>query len=199
MKKGLILMSILLSMNFIVSCFIADCPDPSRYYLIDIHSKAFDGDKVTNNPDYNLAERYYVDTLRNQLTFESTLYVEFANAQRKSDHSDWLNVAYGCVDSEILNPIDPTKSSFSTNQIIRFGYGLNVSEEISPQTNLLVDERIKDLITFPNNLNIEEDAITIVDLNSDLVFDSDLYQFYFKWETYNGDVMRDTVSVVLDF
>ena len=191
-------MTILLSMNFIISCFIADCPEPSRYYLINIESKAFDG-TGTSSSNYELINRHYVDTLKNQLTFESTLYVEFANFLKKSNHSDWLNVAYGCVDSEILNPIDPTKSSFSTNRTISFSDVTATNNDVLPHTNLLIDERTKDLIVFPNSLNIEQDAITIIDLESDLLFTNDLHEFYFKWETYNGEIMRDTVSVVLEF
>lgn len=198
MKKGLLLLTILLSMNFIISCFIADCPEPSQYYLIDIASKAFDGTDTTAS-SYELADRNYTDTLKHQLTFESTLYVEFANFLKKSNNSDWLNVAYGCVDSEILNPIDPTRSSFSTNQPISFSNATTTYEEITPLTNLLTDERIKNWIVFPNDLNIEQDAITIIDLNNELLFANDLHEFYFKWETYNGEVMRDTVSVFLKF
>lgn len=194
MKKGLVLMMILLSMNFIISCFISDCPEPSQYYLIDVNSKAFDGSIINT-----YTERHYVDTLKNQLAFESTLYIEFANALQKSNHSDWLNVAYGCVNSEILNPIDTTKSSFSTNRTIGFETTSLAVASIEAQTNLLQDERIKDWIVFPNNLNIEQDAITVVDLDSELLFENGLYEFYFKWETFNGDVIRDTVNIVLEF
>lgn len=200
MNKAIVITILLLSFNGFVSCFIAECPEASMYYLKSIKTKAIDRQVASLGGDY-LSERLYVDTLRNQLAFETQIFVEFAARQKSNTiYYGMMNVAYGCTDSEVINPIEPALSSFSTNREVFYDDSIATSYgRVNPFTNLLTEPNCTAFISFPLGLNLEEEAITEVDLTGSIRFEKGQHEFYFQWTTISGEVMSDTVSVYLDF
>jgi len=193
-------LSLLFVMNLMMACFSFDCPPASSYYLTGIYSYPIDVNINTSQND-TYTETIRTDTLRNQLAFETNTHVEFAALKRRNDFNGFINTAYGCIDNVLLNPIDISVSSFSTNKAIsiRDARGISGSlDDISPYTNLLQEELIKSQIDFPTALTLEE-SITRININDNILFPEGDYEFYFKWQTSNGIQLMDTVQVYLDF
>ncbi len=191
--------SLLFVMNLMMACFALDCPSPSSYYLKDISTQAIDLN-INTTQGNNYLETVHTDTLRNQLAFETNSHIEFA-ALEKPAFEGFMNVAYGCIENILLNPVILNESSFSTNRPIytRDEHGMVMTEYIPAFTNLLADARAKDKIEFPASLALENEAVTRVDINNNLVFEQGDYEFYFKWQTSDGIELSDTVRVYLAF
>lgn len=195
-------MSLLFVMNLIMACFTLDCPGASNYYLKDISTQPIDV-KLNASQNDSYWETMTTDTLRNQLAFQTSSHVEFAALQQPNHQfHGFMNVAYGCIENILLNPIDMNKSSFSTNRpiYIRDDRGVTgLADSIAAHSNLLENEKIKSQVSFPSSLTLEEDAVTQIDINDNLVFIHGDYEFYFKWETTDGTELTDTVQVYLMF
>ncbi len=188
-------------MNGMVSClFLEECPAPSLYFLKDVKTTAFEIYTSTVNSD-TVREKIFVDTFKHQLTFDVELFVEFAeNISKRSWHYDFINMAYGCVDAELQNPIVPEKSSFSVNKPINLKMDNSATAIcIEAETNLLTDERIAPFIQFPTILEIDQEMVIELELQPEFIFEKGMYDFSFRWETSDGTVLEDTISVVLDF
>jgi hypothetical protein len=195
-------LSLLFVMNLIMACFALDCPEASHYYLKDITTQPIDV-KVNANQNDSYLETITTDTLRNQLAFQTSSHVEFAALEKSnSQFHGFMNVAYGCIENVLLNPIDISKSSFSTNRpiYIRDERGIaGLADSITAHSNLLDHPKIQAQVDFPTDLSLEEDAVTQIQINENLVFPQGDYEFYFKWETSDGIELSDTVQVYLMF
>lgn len=193
-RKGFYLIFTLFILSFATACLeMVDCPDPTAYYLSEVETQAVHQDSFNGNMIYHRA-----DTAWNTLMFKTIVHIEFAQATPLIPSLSTMNVAYGCYDHLLLNPISSSEVSLSTNHSITYGdSSLGLYDSIPAYTNLLSDPRCKALIDFPRSLTIEKDATTTLPLDGDMRFETGDYDFYFEWRTSDNRVLRDTVSVFI--
>ena len=194
--RVIVIMMTIFAISFISACTDSACPAPAQYFLKDIDTHAFD----VNYLSLDQEERIVTDTLINQLAFETVAQIEFALNENNTNSFSLMNTAYGCVDNELLNPIQTEWSSLSCNKeiVVRDAALAPPNNCVNPHTNLLEDERVMDLIDFPTNLSLEEAAITRID-NAKLNLIEGDYIFYFKWVTSDGVELTDSIQVYLNF
>lgn len=187
--KGTVVGLVFFITSIITACDM-ECSDFLFYQIVDVTTVSMD---IVNDADGTTA---YVetDTISHQLAFKTHVYVEIGAAKPPRLHGLGLvNVAYGCGESELTDPIDAEASHLSTNRTL-------VCSTPSKTITIEANENLLDYdlpeVNFPTHLNFEEDAITTIQTDGQLLFQKEEdYEFYFEWQTVGGTVLRDTVQV----
>ncbi len=185
--KGLSMLMLLFTLNFIVSCVYYECPPPILYYLTDVSVKAIQ--KIDDGNSGYIIE--YTDTLHNQIAFEVRPEVEFAALEPKYNFG-FMNTAYGdCIGNYPLNPAIERLSVFSCDQPIYWN-----GRTLPANSNLLEHSEFKSIIQFP--ISFDYEGYTIVEIQDDKIkYPSGIYGFYFEWNTDNGTVLSDNVEIYI--
>lgn len=193
-RKGIYLIVTLFVLSFATACLeMVDCPDPTAYYLSEVETEAVHMDSFNGNTIYQR-----IDTAWNVLLFKTVVHIEFAQAKLPLPSLSTMNVAYGCFDHILLNPVTQGSVSLSTNHPISYGTDTaGFYDSIPAYTNLLTDARCLPFIDFPATLTLEKDATTTIQLDKDMHFSTGDHEFYFEWRTTDNRILRDTVSVYL--
>lgn len=191
-RKSFYLLFSLFVLSFATACLeMVDCPDPTAYYLSEVDTEAVQSDSFNGHTTY-----HRIDTAWRTLTFKTLIHIEFAQARLPLPQFSTMNVAYGCFDHILLNPIVSSTTSLSTNHTLSYGDDtLGLYDTIPPYSNLLSDPRCTPYIDFPASLTLEKDATTTIQLDSDMHFPTGDYEFYFEWRTTDNRLLRDTVAV----
>ncbi len=193
--KAFIAYGVVISLGFLQSCFMAfTCPPPVYYYLSGVEIQAISWENSTGS-----SAVVYTDTLKDNLGFEITTEVDIAALKKKRTENfftslGFINTAKANCDEEfiVLNTIVPENSVLKVNKTISIG-GLVVT----PDTNLLNIPEVQERLDFPTQLNFEN-RITIKIETQEFDIPPGEYEFYFEWQTDDGIVLNDTVTIFVD-
>lgn len=194
--KALVAYGVIISLGFLQACYIdAVCPPPIYYYLSGVDIQAISWE----NSDGSSAT-VYTDTLKENLGFEITTEVEIIAMEQPNNNTSFftslgfINTAKAnCTEeSTVLNAIVPENSVLKVNKTISIG-GLT----ITPDTNLLDIPEVQERVNFPTELNYEN-RITIKIETQEFDIPAGEYEFYFEWQTNDGIILSDNVTIFVD-